>query len=65
MSALARDLGERHRVAVGVLDPGGPEAAAIEDTALVGLESGLVVMLEDRAPRRELRAAIVSGRPDG
>src|SRR5215218_7206421 len=50
----SRDLGERHRVAVRVLDPDGPEAAGIEDAALVGLEPGLVVLLEDNAPRREL-----------
>src|SRR5215218_6509939 len=50
----SRDLGERHRVAVRVLDPGGPEAAGIEDAAPVGLEPGLVVLLEDNAPRREL-----------
>jgi hypothetical protein len=37
-----------------VLDPGGPEAAGIEDAALVCLDPGLVVLLEDRAPRGEL-----------
>src|SRR4051812_7172861 len=41
---LTRDFGERHRVAVGVLDPGGPEAAGIEDAALIGLDPGLVVL---------------------
>src|SRR3954469_24545742 len=51
---LARDLGERYRVAVGVLDPGGPEAAGIEDTTLIGLDRGLVVLLEGHAPRYEL-----------
>ena len=54
MPRLARELGERRRVAVGVVDPGGPEAAGIEDAALVGLEPGLVLLLEDHAPRREL-----------
>lgn len=53
-AARSLDLSDRHRVAVRVLDPGGPEAAGIEDAALVGLEAGLVVPLKDHAPRPEL-----------
>src|SRR3954469_15545905 len=48
------DLADGQRVAVGILDPGGAEAAGVEDAAVVGLDPGLVVALEAHPARREL-----------
>src|SRR4051794_30394572 len=50
----SRDLRQRQRVAVRVLDPGGAEAPGVEHAPLVRADPGLVVLLERHAPGSEL-----------